>query len=181
MLSVFLGWWSGRVAWVSRESSCHSEEQMWWNSLLWYMRVDQAWSVPSLLYVRQACIYMVICVLHYVTLSCVVCRCVLKMDHHCPWWVTLKWLADFSTDFDFQPLACICCLHLFRVNNCVGYSNYKYFVLFLFYTVVLCAWFSLTGLYDFIRAWVSRNDGFIVVMSVLSSLSPLSLRITRWI
>ena len=41
-----------------------------------------------------------------------------------------------------------------RVNNCVGYYNYKYFILFLFYTVLLCAWFCLSGLYDFIRAWV---------------------------
>ena len=41
-----------------------------------------------------------------------------------------------------------------RVNNCVGYSNYKFFVLFLFYTVVLCLFFCVTGLYDVVRAWV---------------------------
>lgn len=50
---------------------------------------------------------------------CSVCRrCVMKMDHHCPW-----------------------------TNNCIGYGNYHYFCLYLFWVwfgnlsyVVLCFW-----------------------------------------
>ncbi|XP_021195378.1 palmitoyltransferase ZDHHC15B isoform X1 [Helicoverpa armigera] len=56
---------------------------------------------------------------------CSICaRCVLKMDHHCPW-----------------------------VNNCVCFYNYKFFMLFLGYALLYCLFIMATCLPSFIRFW----------------------------
>lgn len=56
---------------------------------------------------------------------CSVCnKCILKMDHHCPW-----------------------------VNQCIGYSNQKYFILFLLYVNIYLIFILSTSASSFVQSW----------------------------
>ncbi|XP_075226902.1 palmitoyltransferase ZDHHC2 isoform X4 [Lycorma delicatula] len=85
---------------------------------------------------------------------CSVCgHCVLKMDHHCPW-----------------------------INNCVSFTNYKFFLLFLAYALLYCLFIVLTSLQYFILFWKGdlTNMGrfhilFLFFVSAMFAISMVSL------
>ncbi|XP_018326991.1 palmitoyltransferase ZDHHC15B isoform X2 [Agrilus planipennis] len=85
---------------------------------------------------------------------CSVCgECILKMDHHCPW-----------------------------VNNCVCFSNYKYFMLFLGYSLIYCIYISLTSVQYFISFWQGNLQGmgrfhilFLFFVALMFAVSLVSL------
>jgi hypothetical protein len=78
---------------------------------------------------------------------CSVCGCcVLKMDHHC----RLKNLEIFSQNFKEH---CFFFVVGPWVNNCVNYTNYKYFILFLGYSLVYCLYVALTTMPFFVQFW----------------------------
>ncbi|XP_030756575.1 palmitoyltransferase ZDHHC15B isoform X1 [Sitophilus oryzae] len=88
------------------------------------------------------------------THHCSVCgECVLKMDHHCPW-----------------------------INNCVCFTNYKFFILFLGYALIYCIYICLTSLPYFIAFWRGNLQGmsrfhilFLFFVAVMFGISLMSL------
>ncbi|KAH9370513.1 hypothetical protein HPB48_020527 [Haemaphysalis longicornis] len=79
--------------------------------------------------------------------------CVLKMDHHCPWF-----------------------------NKCVSFANYKFFLLFLFYSFVHCAYVSWTTYPHFghetrlvLGFWPEVNITFLFLMSLFFGMAFVGL------
>ncbi|XP_058459152.1 palmitoyltransferase ZDHHC15 isoform X2 [Malaya genurostris] len=88
---------------------------------------------------------------------CSVCGvCVLKLDHHCPW-----------------------------VNNCINFTNYKFFILFLGYALIYCLYVAFTTVMYMELIWsVSGREGkidgrfhilFLFFVSLMFAISLVSL------
>ncbi|XP_019533696.2 palmitoyltransferase ZDHHC15 isoform X2 [Aedes albopictus] len=83
---------------------------------------------------------------------CSVCGvCVLKLDHHCPW-----------------------------VNNCINFTNYKYFILFLGYALLYCLYIAFTTVMYMELIWSGKVDGrfhilFLFFVSLMFAISLVSL------
>jgi hypothetical protein len=88
------------------------------------------------------------------THHCKICgRCNLKMDHHCPW-----------------------------VNNCIGYRNHKFFILFIVYALACCIFVfvvTLTTIPAF-NANTPFAENFVIVLDCVIS-GALSIALTAFV
>ncbi len=95
---------------------------------------------------------------------CSICgQCILKMDHHCPW-----------------------------VATCVGFHNYKYFVLFVFYAALGCTMYLVPAINLFVdifspsstpaaRAHAIDNDFSNSFAKVLCAIFTCGFALVLWI
>ncbi|KTF86815.1 hypothetical protein cypCar_00006716 [Cyprinus carpio] len=56
---------------------------------------------------------------------------------------------------------------MFRLNNCIGFSNYKFFMLFLLYSLLYCLLIVTTVTPTFIQLWLGKLFDSCVKLHVL--------------
>lgn len=72
------------------------------------------------------------------------CFHIFRMSHICFYWNAISPLWP-------------CVLSRCRVNNCVGFSNYKFFMQFLTYSLLYCLFITATDFQYFIKFWMVSN------------------------